>query len=249
MNDTLTLPQGLLGSLRTDQPTIVAFPGKQAAKQLSGTTVEAVRSVSAIIDQIIIGAIEKRTAVDFIEVRNEVYPTYARVMLALGALANAVVPSAVMDRLTGEAFCEMEADLKEHGLAAFGAEVRDQAIFTVWTLRRINDVCDKIHKAPPLSIASDDDATFSRNYVAMALWTRFHLDSLMKSMQSGRPIYPDVMSEMINGLRSAVNAYAWARRGLDLRVSAVEPSITPVKWDEEDQELLAEASRDIVSSL
>ena len=240
MNEAFALPQGLLESLGKARPTIVAFPSEQSVKRLPGETVEAVKGVLAIMDQIITMAIEKRTAADFVEARKEAYPTYARVMLALGSLASAVVPRALMDRLTSEAFCEMEADLRERGLAAFGAEVRDQAIFTVWTLRRTSEVCEQIDR----SKAEDQeaDAKFAENYLTMAMWTRFHVDCLIKSMDSGRSLYPSVLAEMIDGLRGAVNAYAWARRGLALRVRPAEPSIAPLEWDAEDQELLDEAT-------
>jgi hypothetical protein len=248
MNEAFALPQGLLESLKIARPAIVAFPTEQSAKQLPGTTVEAVRGVVAIMDQIISGAIEKRTAEDFKEARKESYPAYANVMLALGSLAGAVVPRALMNRLIGEAFCEMEADLREHGLSAFGAEVRDQAIFTVWTLRRTSEVCEKIHRAN--AAAAEDreaDARFAEHYLTMAMWTRFHVDCLIKSMDSGRALYPGVLAEMIDGLRGAVDAYAWARRGLALRVRLVESAITPVEWDQEDEQLLSESTRDMAS--
>jgi len=247
MNEAFALPQGLLESLKA-RPAIVAFPSEQSAKQLPGATVEAVKGVVAIMDQIVTGAIEKRTAVDFVEARKESYQAYASVMLALGSLANAVVPRPLMDRLTGEAFCEMEADLRERGLAAFGAEVRDQAIFTVWTLRRTNEVCEQIHRFKPPE-DQKADAEFAEQYLSMAMWTRFHVDCLIKSMDSGRALYPGVLAEMIDGLRGAVNAYAWARRGLALRVRPVEPSIAPIEWDEEEQALLDEATRDMTLTL
>jgi hypothetical protein len=50
---------------------------------------------------------------------------------------------------------------------------------------------------------------------------------------------------MIDGLRAAVNAYAWARRGLALRVREAEPDIAPVEWDSEDEDLLAESTMSI----
>jgi len=247
MNEAFALPQGLLETLSVARPAIVAFPSEQSAKQLPGATVEAVKSILALVDQITTAAIEKRTAEDFREARQESYPAYASVMLALGSLANAVVPRPLMDRLTSEAFCEMEADLREHGLAAFGAEVRDQAIFTVWTLRRTSEVCEQIHRTTLKAEDREADAEFSSRYLTMAMWTRFHVDCLIKSMDSGRSLYPSVLAEMIDGLRGAVNAYAWARRGLALRAHPTEPSIAPVEWDEEEQELLNEANRDMAA--
>jgi len=241
MNEALALPQGLLETLGSARPAMVAFPSEQSAKQLPGATVEAVKSILAIMDQITTGVIEKRTAADFVEARREAYPVYFRLMLALGSLAQAVVPRSLMDRLTGEAFCEMEADLRDRGLSAFGAEVRDQAVFTVWTLRRTSEVCEQIHKSGP-PVDKEADASFAENYLTMSMWTRFHVDCLIKSMDSGRPLYPGVLAQMIDGLRAAVNAYAWARRGLALRVRESDPHLAPIEWDAEDEDLLADST-------
>jgi len=245
MNEAFALPQGLLESIKVARPAIVAFPAEQSAKQLPGEIVEAVKGVVALMNQITARAIEKKTAEDFREVRSESFPAYAKVMLALGSLANAVVYRPLMDRLTGEAFCEMEADLRDRGLSAFGAEVRDQAMFTVWTLRRTNEVCEQIHKTSVREEDRQEDADFAGHYLTMAMWTRFHVDCLIKSMDSGRSLYPGVLAEMIDGLRGAVNAYAWARRGLALRVRPAEPIISPIVWDAEEEELLADSSRDL----
>ena len=51
---------------------------------------------------------------------------------------------------------------------------------------------------------------------------------------------------VIDGLRNAVNAYAWARRAYDLRVPCPQTDNLIVQWDEEDQQLLDEASFDMI---
>jgi hypothetical protein len=61
-------------------------------------------------------------------------------------------------------------------------------------------------------------------------------------MDSGRSLYPGVLAQMIDGLRAAVNAYAWARRGLALRVHESDPDIAPIEWDAEDEDLLADST-------
>lgn len=66
-------------------------------------------------------------------------------------------------------------------------------------------------------------------------------------MQLHRPVYPQVLEVVMDGLRAAVNAYAWARRGLDLRAPKSEPEMTPIEWDDEEQDLLREATFDMVS--
>jgi hypothetical protein len=162
-------------------------------------------------------------------------------------LARATVPAHILERLTQESFSEMEAEFRDGALASFGSAVRDQAIFTVWTLRKISDICQKIVDAPtlPKNLPSDDLENF-KAFAWYAVLTRFHLDCLLKSMQVQQPIYPEVREVIIDGLRGVVNAYAWARQALDLRCPEILPEIAPVKWDEEEQSLLDEATFDLL---
>ena len=53
----------------------------------------------------------------------------------------------------------------------------------------------------------------------------------------------------MDGLRSVVNAFGLARRLLDLIVPLPVVDISPVEWDDEDRELLAEATRDMLPEL
>jgi hypothetical protein len=51
---------------------------------------------------------------------------------------------------------------------------------------------------------------------------------------------------MMDGLRSVVNAFGLARRLLDLIVPLPTPEMASIEWDDEDRELLAEATRDML---
>jgi hypothetical protein len=225
----------------------VAADERPSAKKLSASTQELFRSAATTLDGLVLQVIEKRTANEFRATLGEVFPKYFEAALGLSFLARATVPAHVLERLTRESFSEMEAEFRDGALGAFGAAVRDQAIFTVWTLRKISDICQKISDAPPVVAGrSSDDLEAFRSFAWHAMLTRFNLDCLLKSMLLRKPIYPEVFDTVIDGLRSAVNAYAWARRALDLRVPHVEPEVEPVQWDSEDQELLDEATRDFL---
>jgi hypothetical protein len=88
------------------------------------------------------------------------------------------------------------------------------------------------------------DAEMCGNFTGTVIWAQFHLSCLTKSMELRIPIYPEVTEVVIDGLRAAVNAYAWARRGLDLRVPRAEPFVAPVEFDQEEQDLLNESTYD-----
>jgi len=227
--------------------SFLAAPPQSLRKQLSPSAGEMVSSIAAILEDLVICALEKRTAAEFRAVRKEVFPKYFAAMRALSALTSIVIPDRVLERLTNESFSEMEAECRNHALGMFGAELRDQLFFTIWTLRKTSDLCRQIIAAPVPSDKREDDSEFALQYEKSAVWTRFHTECLLKSMQLGRPPYPEILEEISDSLRTAVNAYAWARRGLELRSPQNDPDPAPVHWDEEEQQLLDEATYDLAS--
>jgi hypothetical protein len=132
------------------------------------------------------------------------------VTLALGGLINAVVPHQVIDRLTFESLSEMEAEFRDEGLSAFGSEIKDQAMFTVWTLRKINDLAHGISASDkPAEHLINDDKHYASSFASHVLYSRFHLDCLKISLRTSRPLYPEVLESISEGLRAVVNAYAF----------------------------------------
>jgi len=226
-----------------------AFPAASSGltRQLSATAGDLVRSISSVLEDLVLCAIEKRTAAEFTAKRDEVFPKYFEAMHALSSLASIVVPVHVLERMSNEFFSETEADCRDHALASFGAEIRDQLVFTVWTLRKTSDLCRQITALPLPDDLKSADEELARGYSQTAVWSRFHLDCLLKAMELRRPIYPEVSELVIDGLRAAVNAYTWARRGLDLRSPEIEGDSIPVEWDSEDRALLDEATYDLTS--
>src|SRR5947199_339130 len=125
---------------------MLAFPGtsERPERQLSGSAVELMRNISSVLEDLVLCAIENRTAVDFKASRDNAFPKYVEAVSALVSLIRIVVPPHVIERLNREFFCELEADLRDRGLTAFGPALRDQAVFTVWTLRKISDLSIQI---------------------------------------------------------------------------------------------------------
>jgi hypothetical protein len=251
METNLMCPTLALNRCEVRVGQVIAFPASSSEssskKQLAGVVGELFQSISSILEDLVLRVLDKHTAAEFEAVRAEVFPKYFEAMHALSSLAVIAVPVHVLDRLSAEFFCEMEAACRDHALVAFGADVRDQLLFTVWTLRKTADLCRTIAAAPLASDIKDQDSSFAFEYARAAVWTRFHMDCLLKSMEMKRPIYPEVHDLVIDGLRAAVNAYAWARRGLDLRSPTSEAATALAEWDGEDQQLLNEATFDEVA--
>lgn len=145
-----------------------------------------------------------------------------------------------------EAFSEMEAEFRNHGEDRFGSPTKDQAMFTIWSLRKTSDLILKIARSGPVSDSQrEQDSRLAGEFSFCTAWTQFHLDCLLAAIRTDRSVQPEVLTEIQDGLRAAVNAYGLARQGLDLRVPPVEPQLIPPEWDEEDEQLLRSSMRDM----
>ena len=210
------------------------------------------RAVHAALENLIVITIEKRSAADFQAVRTAVFDTYSNAALALAPLVKIVFPPHALDRIARESFCELEADLREQALSSFGRTVQDQALFTAWTLRKIYDITSQISGA---TLGEVDAANAKQlpelvqNFSSYAIWTRFHLHCLLSAMRTQRPLFPEPLDLIIDGLRAAVNAYALIRRILDILIPQQANAVEPITWDEEDIALMAEADLDMQSEI
>lgn len=221
-----------------------ALPAKHASAQITGTANDLFKAAQAILNQILADVNGKRTAVEFRAARDGYFPQYMMVMMAIGSLIQAVVPSAVIDRLSWEAFCEMEADFRDAGAATFGKDISDQVLFSVWTLRKIQDLATHINRSK--DAVQNGDPQLAKDFVTHILFSRFHLDCLRTSLRTERVIYPEVLECISEGLRGLVNAYAYIRQATDARSSDVEELIH-IDFDEEEQELVALSMKDLAS--
>jgi hypothetical protein len=227
---------------------LIGLPSKAATKELPEAAVQVLCGVKKVLDGLLQRAIAKRTRAEFDATRDEVFGDYFSATMSLSKLANVIIPPATIERLTWESFSELEAELKHEGLTRFGASARDQALFTVWTRRKTKALAQEIANAPELSpeLKAKDEKIISE-FIFCSAWSQFHFDCLVVSMRSDQPIHPEVLDEICDGLRAAVNAYGLISQGLDLRLKSAELTIAPPIWDEEDQELLDSSMHEMES--
>jgi hypothetical protein len=243
----LALDKGISSGLN-ELITFVGFPTRRSTREISVSTAELFKGIKQILDDLLQRAIANRTGADFIRTREVLFPDYFKTISALSNLARVIVPAHALDRLVNESFSELEADLREQGLAKFGATARDQAVFTVWTLRKTTRLIAMISAAGPVPPEiKNEDAKIAAEFAITSRWSQFHLDCLIASMRFDKAVHPEVLTEICEGLRTAVNAYGLIRQGVDLRVPRAHTEISPYIWDEEEQELLESSMSDMES--
>ncbi len=240
------LPQNFGGDPR-DLLEVVGLPSdvEHAPKQLSVTANDLLRSVVSLIDDLVLRTLKERTKEDFEKRRTEVFAQYFKAMVSLGVLIRIAVPKKDVVRLTAESLSKLEADFKEHGAATFGSKLADRGIFTVWILRKINDLAQEIQTSPISVAISDEKKESVAQFAASALCARFHIDCLIKSINSGVPIFPEVVDSIEDGLRAVVNAYAWIRQLVVFRTEDPKVEWLPIQWDAEDEALLKDSMRNL----
>jgi hypothetical protein len=253
MGMTLTIDQ--MGFCHRDERPLegplayLASRPRRSGRQLSPPASEVFKSMAEASDQLLSSVLEARTSEEYRKAFGLSFPKYATISLSLSSFAQAMVLPEILDRLARESLCEMESDCREKATAAFGAPVRDQLLFTIWTVRRIRDLTARIYALKLDPSKRDEDAEFSAQFTFHALSAHFALDCLNMAMHNGRAVYPEVMDYLMNGLRSMVDAYTWARRGVSLRLPETEQSLEPVESDEEDEVLLASSMQDMALML
>lgn len=220
--------------------------GERTKRTVDG---DLLRQVGSIIDGLILISIEQRTAVDFIAKRSEVFPHYVSAIRALGELAQIVLSKRSIECLSVESFSEMEADFRNLGPSAFGLDLTERGMFTVWTLRKIHDLAMEIAASPSPNENTKEDADIAMDFVMLILFSRFHVDCLLKSLRSNKPIYPEVVDPIRDGLRATVNAYARIRQWADIRNPKQEPELPNREWTDDDELLLADSMRDMDNEL
>lgn len=230
-----------------DLPTFVGLPSRESSRALPEETARIFKGILSVTNDLLLEAVDAQTAEEFEERRTRVFDDIRQMQRSLSDLAKVIIPKPTLDRLVWQSFSEMEADLSEHGLQKFGEQARDQAIFALWTMRKINRLVSKIaeSKLSPEFISRDKEIAVEFGFYAF--WAQFHLECLLAAMRFNRPIRPEVLDVICDGMRGVVNAYGLLRQGIDLRWPSNEDQlvIMPCEWDEEEQELLDSSMADL----
>jgi len=230
---------------------LLGLPAEQPAKkQLTPSVDQILQNIAEMIHEIVLEAIQTRTRAEFSAVLTRKFSQYAGLVRSFAEVLAARMPVQVVSRLSMDSLLEFEADLRANGEACFGPEMTERALFTVFTLRRITGLLSAIAQSTSPLTDSDlkKDHDFANNFLLHALVSRFCVDCLVVAMETKQPVYPDVLKQMDDCLRSVVDAYAWIRQAADLRLPKKHLGIALPPLDAEEQQLLDESMIDMARS-
>ena len=252
-----TLPQESLakGLWPRTIEELLAFIGLADKQEidLSAKINDLFRQVAQITDNLILASIEKRTASEFSAMALASFNDYARILRAKSDLLQVVLRNDIQatERIVNQGLTGLEGDFRVHGLERFGASVSEQAIFTVWTLRKTASQIWRLFDPKVIAFVLSDPSKpkgeeLRSQFALYSGWAQFHLECLTTSMRLNRAIYPAVLPVILDGLRAEVNAYAISKQIVDLYLPpAEEIPLAPYEWDKEDEELVASSMRDM----
>jgi hypothetical protein len=250
MNPSLPFPRNLLSPRLGDLLPFVPIIGRRAGRA-ENREIDAdglLRTLLQAHDGLMQGIIEKRTAEEFRKAREESLPEFSKIISTLAYVAHILKPRLAFGAIAYEALSSLENDFKNEGRDRFGATANDQAIYTVWTLRRIDRLFGEILESGPVSEdLKERDRELAGEFISYSVWSHFHLDCLVTAMRFDRVLQPSVLSEVCDGLRAIVNAYGVVREGLEIRAPRpVDPDLIPeIEPTEEERELLASSMKDM----
>ena len=238
-NVAVEMPRTSVGELLK----VVGLPTKSDSRNVVAN--ELVRELVKLIDDLVAISVTQRNLEDFVRVRSEAFPNYVIAIKSLGLIARIVLPAQKIDQMSWESFSEMEAEFRDHGAETLGSDLTERGLFTAWTLRKIHELAKEIIAAPLLADSMEQDNEKAMQFIHMALWNRFHLDCLTRSINTKQAIHPGLVEPIRDGLRAVVNAYALARQWADLRLPKVQSDVATPEWSDDDEILLGDSMQDL----
>lgn len=244
----LELPRGTCPPVEVGEIGAFFEPAPSSDEVLGGKAGRLIHGLLDVLETCLLAAISARSLKEFNRERKRGWPKYVRALRALQDTFSILVPETVREELSAAATSSLESDIQRKGEAVFGDTLAMQASFTLWTIGEIRVLGQQISRQKVSEADRAKDRSLVEEYQINSLWAQFHLDCLAAALKFDLPIRTEIRSEMCEGLRSAVNAYAIMKDAETLRTPPTSAeNITPVilPWDEEDEHLLNSSMRDI----
>ena len=176
---------------------------------------------------------------DFHAIRERAFPKYMNLTAALDNVIRAKLDLSDLPGLVDASFEAVERDFYAEAESYFGSEIRDEIAFSLSTLRSAYRWVSHLLTVKPPNESLGQDREYSRQFAISSTWVHFHLEGLRAGLWKGHVIVPDVVQELLEGLRQSVMAYSYVRAALDLRGVLDEryKEGLSATWDEEDEAL------------
>ena len=187
---------------------LLAFIGLADKQEidLSAKINDLFKQITQVTDDLVLATIEKRTQAEFAARTLASFNDYVRILRAKSDLLQMVLrnDTHATERIVNQSLSELEGEFRDHGTQRFGAAVSEQAVFTLWTLRKTANQLWKLFSPGVLAQELQGPekinvGKLSAEFALYSAWAQFHLECLTASMRLNKPVYPAVLSTIIDG--------------------------------------------------
>ena len=148
-----------------------------------------------------------------------------------------------------ESFAALARVLETPGGGCLDEEERREAVFLASTLERAYRIGRRVAMVEALPEQAGRDRELAGEFNLLGAWAGLHFDFFRVAITRGIALPGEVKQGILEGCRVAVVAYSAVRGALDLRGQGKGPAKAGVGWDEEDESLAADSTRERESTL
>lgn len=116
-----------------------------------------------------------------------------------------------------------------------GEEAYQEVLFCLSTIKSAARWLPRLREVEPSDKKKDKE--LAGEFFITDVYVNLHLDCLKLAIERNQTLCPEVLIELMNGIRRAVMVYSFARAGLELRNFPPSPEKIDMSWDAEDEAL------------
>lgn len=187
----------------------------------------------------------------FREMRKQVAQPYHDLRTAITKVLRAIrLTNLDLVRLAQRGVSSLVGEFTSAGAKEIGTALTEEILFSLQTLRRTNNLLELVIKNPPPVELVDQDRQLAAQFGSYAFWADLHLHLLWLLRSVGASLKPEILDEVVEGLRAGVMAAATVRQAVRLRGLAGHDHLAfASEWDDEDQDLASASDGDVGSTL
>lgn len=213
--------------------------GESALLRLSSPIADIAEKIRQQLQDMTVQVTGSLTAADFRQLRDELFPQFLKLVTAQNNVVLVKVDKAELPQLIESSFGELEDTFSRAGTFYFTDDELKEILFSISTLRSATGLFPQLISLKIDKELTAQDCELASQFFVQLNWSIFHLMALVHVMVRNKIIVPEVLQEMLDGLRSSVMAYAAIRQALDLRDALAERYREEISasWDAEDEAL------------
>lgn len=237
------MPENLCGQMELEPALLfgaASFPERATVKRrLQRDVGTAVLLMCRQMDSLAKQLISCRSKEEFCALRQEIFPKYLNASFAVGSMMKSVMTNVDHVEIVQEALASIMKFFKSEGAAYLGSDGRAEVIFCLSTLRKAVSMVRYILSKKIAPESKEADSGLARQFAMQVIFFQLNLECLRLALTSEDSLNPEVLTEIVEGLRASVMAYAAARQAMELRGFSEKRYLEApdASWDEEDEEL------------